>query len=133
VLLDAPCSATGTFRRHPEVVWHRRAADIAGRVALQRRFISNAVNCLKPNGVLVYCVCSLEQEEGEGQLGWIAEKHPELELDPIRPEELAGLPSGALTAAGCARTHPGMRVGGTASTGGDSSLDGFFIARFRRR
>lgn len=133
VLLDAPCSATGTFRRHPEVVWHRRAADIAGRVALQRRFIANAVSCLKSNGVLVYCVCSLEREEGEGHLAWIARTHPELVLDPIRPEELTGLTSGALDAAGCVRTHPGMSVGETATVGADHSLDGFFIARFRRR
>lgn len=133
VLLDGPCSATGTFRRHPEVVWHRRAADIAGRVALQRRFISSAVNCLKSNGVLVYCVCSLEPEEGEGQLDWIADTHPELVPDPVGPEELAGLPSGALTGSGCVRTHPGMAVGEADSTDGDRSLDGFFIARFRRR
>lgn len=133
VLLDAPCSATGTFRRHPEVIWHRRAADIAGRVALQRRFISNAVNCLKSNGVLVYCVCSLEREEGEGQLAWIAATHPELVPEPIRPEELAGLPPGAITGSGCVRTHPGMVVDGAGSGDGDSSMDGFFIARFRRR
>ena len=67
VLLDAPCSATGTFRRHPEVVWHRNPADIAGRVALQRRLIARAADCLKPGGVLIYCVCSLEPEEGEAQ------------------------------------------------------------------
>jgi len=133
VLLDAPCSATGTFRRHPEVVWHRRASDIAGRVALQRRFISNAVSCLKSNGVLVYCVCSLEREEGEGQLDWIARTHPELVPEPIGPEEVAGLPPGAITGSGCLRTHPGMVVGQTDSHDGDSSLDGFFIARFRRR
>ena len=133
VLLDAPCSATGTFRRHPEVVWHRRAGDIAGRVALQRRFISNAVNCLKSNGVLVYCVCSLEAQEGEGQLRWIADTHPELVPDPVTPGELAGLPEGALTASGHVRTHPGMTVGPAGSGGGDGSLDGFFIARFRRR
>ena len=131
VLLDAPCSATGTFRRHPEVIWHRRAADIAGRVALQRRFIANAVNCLKSNGVLVYCVCSLEPEEGEGQLDWIAARHPELVPEPIGPQELPGLPPGAITGSGCVRTHPGMVVGGSAE--GDSSMDGFFIARFRRR
>jgi len=131
VLLDAPCSATGTFRRHPEVIWHRRAADIASRVALQRRFIANAVNCLKSNGVLVYCVCSLERDEGEGQMDWIAGKHPELVPEPIRLEELPGLPPGAITASGCVRTHPGMALGG--STEGDNSMDGFFIARFRRR
>lgn len=132
VLLDAPCSATGTFRRHPEVIWHRRAADIRGRVALQRRFIANAVNCLKSNGVLVYCVCSLEREEGEGQMEWIAGNHPELVPEPVAPAEMPGLPPGAITASGCVRTHPGMSVGAAAADG-DRSLDGFFIARFRRR
>lgn len=132
VLLDAPCSATGTFRRHPEVIWHRRAADIAGRVALQRRFVTNASTCLKSTGVLVYCVCSLEREEGEGQLDWIAGNHPELVPEPVMPEELPGLPEGAIDASGCVRVHPGMTVGqGVAD--GDRSLDGFFIARFRRR
>src|SRR5690606_13615424 len=70
VLLDAPCSATGTFRRHPEVVWHRTSADIAGRAALQRRLIARAVDCVRPGGMLVYCVCSLEPEEGEMQAEW---------------------------------------------------------------
>jgi 16S rRNA (cytosine967-C5)-methyltransferase len=132
VLLDAPCSATGTFRRHPEVIWHRRAGDIAGRVTLQRRFIGNAVNCLKSNGVLVYCVCSLEPEEGEEQLDWIARTHPELVPDPIGPQEVVGLPAGALAPAGYLRSHPAMAVGRAESGAGDQSLDGFFVARFRR-
>ena len=132
VLLDAPCTATGTFRRHPEVIWHRRAADIRSRVALQRQFIANAVNCLKPGGVLVYCVCSLEQEEGEGQVQWIAANQPELVPEPIAGTEIPGLPAGAVTASGCVRTHPRMVVGASQGAG-DSSLDGFFIARFRRR
>lgn len=132
VLLDAPCSATGTFRRHPEVIWHRRAADIKGRVALQRRFIANAAACLKPGGVLVYCVCSLEPEEGEGQLQWIAANLPELVPDPVSSAQMPGLPEAAITATGCIRTHPAMSIGDPRA-GGDSSLDGFFIARFRRR
>ncbi|HEY0917674.1 RsmB/NOP family class I SAM-dependent RNA methyltransferase, partial [Devosia sp.] len=132
VLLDAPCSATGTLRRHPEVVWHRSALDIRSRVALQRRFIANAAACLKPGGVLVYCVCSLEPEEGEEQLRWIAGRHPELTPLPVRPEELPGLPAAARSADGSIRTHPGMSIGGGAGEG-DDRLDGFFIARFRRR
>jgi 16S rRNA (cytosine967-C5)-methyltransferase len=70
ILLDAPCSATGTFRRHPEVVWHRNPADVAGRVAVQRRLVSASVKLLKAGGTLVYCVCSLEPEEGEQQAAW---------------------------------------------------------------
>src|SRR5690606_24191548 len=61
VLLDAPCSATGTFRRHPEVLWHRDEKGIAERVALQRKMLAHAAGLVKPGGRLVYCVCSLER------------------------------------------------------------------------
>lgn len=128
ILLDAPCTATGTFRRHPEVLWHRGAGRIASRVDLQRTFLRNAVRCLNPGGVLVYCVCSLERAEGEDQVGWVEEALPELAFDPVAPHELAGL-SGAVTTAGTVRTHPGLNVPGDKP----GSLDGFFVARFRRR
>lgn len=127
VLLDAPCSATGTFRRHPEVVWHRSVADVAGRVRLQRSLITNAFRCLDAGGVLIYCVCSLEPAEGEEQVDWVLTNLPELELWPVGPEELVGLES-AVTEKGLVRTHPGMAPGGH-----DSGMDGFFVARFRRR
>jgi 16S rRNA (cytosine967-C5)-methyltransferase len=124
VLLDAPCSATGTFRRHPEVIWHRNAGDIDGRAALQRRFIAASATYLKPGGVLVYCVCSLEPREGEDQARWIAETHPELVPDPVRLEELGAF-GPALRPDGTVRTTPALPIGtGTA--------DGFFIARYRR-
>lgn len=129
VLLDAPCSATGTFRRHPEVVWHRTAKDIAGRVNLQRRFISHAANLLVSGGVLVYCVCSLEPQEGEAQARWIAETVPDLVSDPVTADELPGLE--AALVAGQVRTHPGISLGDSGGKG--DTLDGFFIARFRRR
>lgn len=67
VLLDAPCSATGTFRRHPEVIWHRSVGDVAGRVRLQRALLTNALRCLEAGGVLVYCVCSLEPAEAKAR------------------------------------------------------------------
>lgn len=127
ILLDAPCSATGTFRRHPEVVWHRSAGDIAGRVALQRRFIASAAASLESGGTLVYCVCSLEEGEGEAQLDWVAAAHPELVPDPVGAEELQGL-AAAVTARGTVRTHPALPV-----PGGGGTMDGFFIARFRHR
>lgn len=130
VLLDAPCSATGTFRRHPEVVWHRSAKDIAGRVALQRQFIAHATDLLSPGGTLIYCVCSLEPEEGEAQAAWIAANVPDLVADPVTADELPGLEM-ALTAEGHVRTHPGISLGDSGGKG--DTLDGFFIARFRRR
>jgi len=127
VLLDAPCSATGTFRRHPEVIWHRADADIAGRVALQRKLVAHAATCLAPGGILVYCVCSLEPEEGERQADWIARSLPELLPLPIAPAELGPL-AHAVTAAGHLRTHPALAVPAPAS----GTLDGFFAARYRK-
>ena len=126
VLLDAPCSATGTFRRHPEVVWHREPADIAGRVALQRKLIGRAVESLRPGGTLIYCVCSLEAEEGERQAEWALGQG--LEVVPITAAELDGW-AAPVTEPGFLRTHPGQIVPG--DKGG--TLDGFFVARFQRR
>ena len=125
VLIDAPCSATGTFRRHPEVVWHRGEADIAGRVGVQQRLVSQAVSCLNPGGVLVYCVCSLEPQEGERQADWAIAQG--LMVYPISAQELDGW-AAPVTKDGFVRTHPGLTVPG--EKGG--TLDGFFIARFRR-
>jgi 16S rRNA (cytosine967-C5)-methyltransferase len=126
ILLDAPCSATGTFRRHPEVLWSRSIADIAGRKRLQQAMLKNAVNALKPNGTLIYCVCSLEPEEGEEQVAWVKDNLTTLTLDPILPSEVAGLET-AVSADGVLRTHPGMSPNQLAG-----GMDGFFVARFRR-
>jgi len=129
VLLDAPCSATGTFRRHPEVLFQRNASGIAERAALQRRMIERAAALLAPGGTLVYCVCSLEAEEGEDQAGWIRTA-PHLGLDhvPIAASEVAGW-SEAITEAGDLRTHPGLAIPSPAS----GTLDGFFATRFTKR
>jgi 16S rRNA (cytosine967-C5)-methyltransferase len=127
ILLDAPCSATGTFRRHPEVVWHRSIADIAGRAAIQKRFISRALGWLESGGTLIYCVCSLEPQEGEAHLNWLTERD-DVVLDPIRPAELLGLEAAVLTD-GTVRTRPGLAVPGDKP----GTLDGFFVARLTRR
>lgn len=128
ILLDAPCTATGTCRRHPDVLHRVGEQQIGEMVALQRGLVTKAAEWLKPGGTLVYAVCSLESEEGEEQAEWIAEELG-LTLVPVTADELpAGLnpteesPAGL---AGCVRTHPGMMgdVGG---------LDGFFIARFTK-
>ncbi|HTN63161.1 MAG TPA: RsmB/NOP family class I SAM-dependent RNA methyltransferase [Devosia sp.] len=127
VLLDAPCSATGTFRRHPEVIWHRSVDDVQTRVRLQRALLVNALRCLKPEGVLIYCVCSLEPAEGEKQVQWALDTLPGLDLLPIGKAEMAGLEQAVLPS-GLVRTHPGMRPNNL-----DGGMDGFFVARFRRR
>lgn len=120
ILIDAPCTATGTCRRHPDVLHRIGKGQIAEMAELQRALATRAAGWLNPGGVLVYAVCSLEAEEGEEQAAWI---DAELGLTPapITAEELpAGL---APTPEGWLRTHPGM----LAEQGG---LDGFFVARW---
>jgi len=127
ILLDAPCSATGTFRRHPEVVWHRSVLDIAGRAAIQKRFITRSLAWLQKGGVLIYCVCSLEPQEGEAHLAWLRERD-DVDVSPIQPSELPGLEV-AVQPDGTVRTRPGLPVPGE----NPGTLDGFFVARLTRR
>jgi 16S rRNA (cytosine967-C5)-methyltransferase len=118
ILLDAPCTATGTCRRHPDVLHRISPRQIGEMAELQARLMARAAGWLAPGGVLVYAVCSLEPEEGEGQAAPAG-----LVADPIRQDELpAGL---APTVAGHLRTDPGM----LRDSGG---LDGFFISRWKR-
>ena len=120
ILIDAPCTATGTCRRHPDVLHRIGKGQIAEMVELQRALLAKAAEWLNPGGVLVYAVCSLEAEEGEEQGAWI-DAELGLRPAPITPEELpAGL---APTPEGWLRTHPGM----LAEQGG---LDGFFVGRW---
>lgn len=122
VLLDAPCSATGTFRRHPDVLWVASPKDVANLAAVQSRLLDSAARRVKPGGRLVYCVCSLEPEEGEGQVAAFLARTPQLALDPVAPGE-GGAPEASLRADGTLRILPQHRTGG---------MDGFYIARFRR-
>lgn len=124
VLLDAPCSATGTYRRHPDVLWTSKPTDIAPLAMEQARLLDAAAGRVKPGGRLIYCVCSLETEEGEGQIAGFLARRPEMRLDPIQPGE-GGAPIEALRADGTLRLLPSMDP----PAGG---LDGFYIARFRR-
>jgi 16S rRNA (cytosine967-C5)-methyltransferase len=125
VLVDAPCTATGTFRRHPELVWQRQEKDITSRILLQKKLLEQAVKCLNPDGVLVYATCSLEPEEGEAQADWLTQSMSGVRPYPIDPEE-AGLYAPGLDEKGRIRVYPGfskLPVSG--------ELDGFFVARFR--
>ena len=125
ILVDAPCSSTGTIRRHPDVAWLRQEADIAPLVGLQKRLLQRAVTLLKSGGTLVYCTCSLEPEEGEAAISALLAAEPAVRRAPIEPSEIAGLTE-ILNAEGDLRTlpshlpHQDQRLGG---------LDGFYAAR----
>ena len=90
VLLDAPCSATGTIRRHPDIPYLKKPSDIVELARLQQNMLSNALAMLRPGGVLVYCTCSLEDEEGPEQLARLLAARGDLKFAPISPEEIGG-------------------------------------------
>jgi 16S rRNA (cytosine967-C5)-methyltransferase len=122
VLLDAPCSATGTIRRHPDVARVKRPRDVQTVTQAQDKLLEAAAAMLRPGGRLIYAVCSLQPEEGAPRIA--AAARTGLRHEPFRPEELAALPE-ALTREGFLRTHPGLwRDRG--------SMDGFFAARLIR-
>ncbi len=123
VLVDAPCSATGIFRRHPDVLYRAHDAMIAEMADVQARILDRAADWVAPGGVLVYATCSLERTEGEDQATRFAATHPGFAPLPATADELpAGIPA---TPEGWVRTLPGMLE----EAGG---CDGFFIARWRR-
>ncbi|WP_051882004.1 RsmB/NOP family class I SAM-dependent RNA methyltransferase [Parvularcula oceani] len=121
VLLDAPCSATGTARRNPDVLRSKDEALSAGLAKLQDRMIDRALTFLKPGGLLVFATCSLLPEEGEERAEAALGRHPDLARVPVSPDELAGL-SGLVNKAGDLRCHPGKAPG----------MDGFFATRLRK-
>jgi 16S rRNA (cytosine967-C5)-methyltransferase len=127
VLLDAPCSATGTIRRHPDIPWLKREADIAELAVLQARLLDRAVALTRPGGTVVFATCSLEPEEGEAQAVAALSRLP-IEPLPLAAGELTGLDGRWITAEGWLRTLP-SHAPGPGTTGG---MDGFFAARFRR-
>ncbi|MBC7990012.1 MAG: RsmB/NOP family class I SAM-dependent RNA methyltransferase, partial [Luteimonas sp.] len=119
ILLDAPCSSTGTLRRHPDVAWLRRPTDVRALAELQSQLVAAAAKLLKPGAPLIYAVCSLEPEEGPGVVA-------EALKNGWRREPLSdAIPAEFITPEGDMRTHPGFwpEIGG---------LDGFYAARLLR-
>ena len=125
VLLDAPCSATGTIRRHPDVPWLKTEADLTALTSLQQRLLDRALELLKPGGEMVYCVCSLEPEEGADQIMALLTRNTGVARRPIAAEELAGHGE-FISADGDLRTLPLHLPDPDPHWGG---LDGFFAAR----
>jgi 16S rRNA (cytosine967-C5)-methyltransferase len=118
VLLDAPCTGTGTLREHPEIRWRLEPGDLPRMAAIQRRMLENAGAIVRPGGVIVYAVCSLAPEEGPGVVRGFLGAHPEFELERPPLPELA----------------PWLAADGTLATSPErGGLDGFFAARMRRR
>ena len=123
ILLDAPCSATGTFRRHPEVLYRARPSIIRDSADLQRQLLDRAAPWLKPGGSLVYAVCSLEPEEGEAAVARFLRDHSDFEISAPRPGELPDFVTP--DPRGWVRILPGLLESG-------GGLDGFFVARLVR-
>jgi len=129
ILLDAPCSSTGTIRRHPDIAWLRQEADIATMAGLQKRLLQKAASLLKPGGMLIYCTCSLEPEEGIEPVAALLATDQSLRRLPIEAGEVAGL-SEIVTAEGDLRTLPCHLPQADPQFGG---LDGFYVARLVKR
>jgi 16S rRNA (cytosine967-C5)-methyltransferase len=121
ILLDAPCSATGTFRRHPEVLYRARPSVIAESAELQSKLLDRAASWLKPGGTLVYSVCSLEPQEGEAQISAFLDRHTDFRVDaPIDWPDFAPIATESWV-----RIVPGLLEA-------EGGLDGFFMARLVR-
>jgi len=128
VLLDAPCSATGTIRRHPEIPWQKQAADIAAPAALQTRLLDRAATLTKPGRLLVYATCSLEPEEGPQQIDAFLARHSNFVRVPVTVADTGGIEafvsaSGDMRTLPCHMPDPDPRLAG---------CDGFFASRLRR-
>jgi len=124
VLLDAPCSATGTIRRNPDLLWTSRDTQVPDLIRLQARMLDKAIELTKPGGTLVYAVCSLLADEGEGQIEQLLERRDDVERIPVTDEDVADLP--VINKNGDVRCLPHRMKA-------DGGMDGFFAARLRRK
>jgi 16S rRNA (cytosine967-C5)-methyltransferase len=129
VLLDAPCSSTGTIRRHPDVPWLKRAADIAALSRVQGQLLEHALTLTRSGGTLVYCTCSLEPEENQEVVAALLARNSSVRRMPIGAGEVFGRaefisPDGDLRTLPCQLPDPDSRLAG---------LDGFYAARLEKR
>ncbi|MEM8539497.1 MAG: RsmB/NOP family class I SAM-dependent RNA methyltransferase [Pseudomonadota bacterium] len=127
VLLDAPCSSTGTVRRHPDIPWTKTADDVAKLADLQSRMLEKACEFVAPGGMLVFSNCSLDPLEGEDIVKEFDASHPEMELMPVQANQLPGLEN-CISDEGYVRTTPADLEWTTPEMSG---LDGFFAAVFK--
>jgi 16S rRNA (cytosine967-C5)-methyltransferase len=125
VLLDAPCSATGTIRRHPELPWIKSASDVTLCAQLAGELLDAAADMVAPGGLLVFATCSLEREEGSEQVEGFLARHGDFARAPLTAAELFGQ-STWIDAQGDLRTLPCYLPG-------QGGLDGFYAARLRKR
>lgn len=124
VLLDVPCSATGTIRRHPDLMHLKTQKDVEGLGNIQRRLLTNAAQMLKTGGVLVYCTCSLQKAEGEEQVAWFLADNPDFQREVIKLDEVGGLDL-LINKEGDLRVLPHY-------LDEEGGMDGFFAARLRK-
>jgi len=125
ILLDTPCTATGTTRRHPDIPLTKTPQDLAQLSRLQGELLERAVRLVRPGGTVVYCTCSLEPEEGEQQIARLLSDHPEMARRPVEASEIGGL-NEAISKDGDVRTLP-------CHWGEQGGMDGFFAARLQRK
>ncbi len=125
VVLDAPCSATGTFRRHPDVLYNRTPKDVAALARLQKRLIQSASHAIKPGGFLLYCTCSLQPEEGERQADWIDKNMPDLTQVAFKTPDMPSADN-FLTKKGYTRILPHL-------LGEKGGVDGFYAILLQKK
>ena len=128
VLLDAPCSSTGTIRRHPDVLWTKGPEDIAKLAALQEKLLRHAIDLVVPGGRIIFSNCSLDPSEGEAVVARVLADRQDLVPEPIDPAAWPGLEA-AISPDGAFRATPAMLPGKDDRPGG---LDGFYAAVLRR-
>ena len=120
LLIDVPCSATGTVRKNPDVIWNKKQEDIIRLSIIQKELLEKAINMVEKDGIIIYCNCSMQKEEGEGVIDYIL-KGKKVTLDPISYKEIPNYPKNIINN-GLIRTFPYMFE----EKGG---MDGFFVAR----